>query len=128
MPSVRDRNEISVDRVRIAGVRSEDGGRGPVEDVEGTEIVVQVDTREYGFRADRTLEVSVDVMIDSDRSLRRRYAEAVSSKRAPSEVAPLVSLFLGPWLTAGEVLEATSATDIEPATFLPPSRLCRTRS
>lgn len=69
IPNARERKEMFVDSVRIAGTRSADGGR---EEEEPVERVVHVETREYGFRAESVFEVMVDVMMDSDWSLRRR--------------------------------------------------------
>lgn len=79
MPNAWLRNERFVERVRSAGARSADGGwddddaavLAVVEDG-AAERVAHVEIREYVFNAERTLEVTVDVMMDSERSLRFR--------------------------------------------------------
>lgn len=71
----------------MACARSEERDRDDVvAPAEGVESVAQVARREYGFKVAVMFEANVDVMIDSDCNRRRRYAEAVSSKSAPSEV------------------------------------------
>ena len=68
-PNARERKEMFVDSVRIAGARSAEGGK---EEEEPVERVVHVETREYGFRAESVFEVMVEVTMDSDWSLRRQ--------------------------------------------------------
>lgn len=70
MPSARDRKEMLVDKVRIAGARSADGGNEIASEGDVVEIVAHADIRTYGFRADCVFEINVEVRIDSERSLR----------------------------------------------------------
>ena len=108
--------------VRTAGARSEEGSKAEAS-VDATppskeeESVVHDEVREYGLRAESMSERSLLTSTFSDRRRKRRYAEAVSSKSAPSANVPC-SLDLAS-TTADEVREATSVTDIAPATFSP---------
>ena len=78
-PNAWFRKERFVERVRSAGARSADGGCDEddaallaVVDDGTAERVANVEIREYVFNAERTLEVTVEVMMVSERSLRFR--------------------------------------------------------